>query len=99
LIEAKVEAPAYMKLDLAQGALQDASMRIGEEFQSLAASHEYVTALQLIATLRAPIDLFFEKVMVMADDPYLRWTRLSLLKSLVETFSQVADFSEIVTAG
>jgi glycyl-tRNA synthetase beta chain len=95
----KVETPAYVKLDLAQGALQDAAMRIGAEFKSLAASREYDTALQLIATLRLPIDLFFEKVMVMAEDPYLRWTRLSLLKSLVETFSQVADFSEIVTAG
>ena len=95
----KVEAPAYVKLDLAQGALQDAALRIGEEFKSLAASREYDTALQLIATLRTPIDLFFERVMVMAEDPYLRWTRLSLLKSLVETFSQVADFSEIVTAG
>jgi glycyl-tRNA synthetase beta chain len=99
LLQTKVPAPAYVKLDLAQGALQDAAMRIGEEFRSLAAGREYATALQLIATLRPPIDLFFEKVMVMAEDPYLRWTRLSLLKSLIETFSQVADFSEIVAAG
>jgi len=99
LLETKVEAPAYVKQDLAQGALHDAAIRIGEEFKNLAAGREYATALQLIATLRAPIDLFFEKVMVMAEDPYLRWTRLSLLKNLIDTFSQVADFSEIVTAG
>jgi glycyl-tRNA synthetase beta chain len=99
ILKTEVAAPAYVKLDLAQGALQDAAMRIGEEFKSLAACREYATALQLIATLRPPIDLFFEKVMVMAEDPYLRWTRLSLLKSLIETFSQVADFSEIVAAG
>jgi len=38
-------------------------------------------------------------VMVMVDDPYLRYTRLSLLHNLVETFSKIADFSEIVVAG
>jgi glycyl-tRNA synthetase beta subunit len=37
--------------------------------------------------------------MVMVDDPYVRWTRLSLLHNLVDNFSKIADFSEIVTAG
>jgi len=37
--------------------------------------------------------------MVMVEDPYVRWTRLSLLQSLVENFSKIADFSEIVVAG
>jgi glycyl-tRNA synthetase beta subunit len=37
--------------------------------------------------------------MVMVEDAYVRWTRLSLLKGLVENFSKIADFSEIVTAG
>jgi glycyl-tRNA synthetase beta chain len=37
--------------------------------------------------------------MVMDDDPYVRNSRLSLLNSLVQTFSKIADFSEIVVAG
>jgi glycyl-tRNA synthetase beta chain len=49
--------------------------------------------------LRAPIDAFFEQVMVMDNDEYTRWTRLRLLHELVDTFSKIADFSEIVTAG
>jgi len=32
-------------------------------------------------------------------DPYIRMTRLSLLNGLVDNFSKIADFSEIVTAG
>jgi glycyl-tRNA synthetase beta chain len=72
---------------------------IAGKFYKLADEHDYVAALQLIATLRAPIDLFFENVMVMDDDAYVRWTRLSLLHSLVDNFSKIADFSEIVTQG
>jgi len=35
----------------------------------------------------------------MDNDAHVRWTRLNLLRELVETFSRIADFSEIVTAG
>jgi glycyl-tRNA synthetase beta chain len=96
----KVEAPSHsLPVDPAQSALHAAAQEIAEKFHKLAANHEYVAALELIATLRPQIDLFFEKVMVMVEDSYVRWTRLSLLKGLVENFSKIADFSEIVTAG
>ncbi len=99
ILEIKVEAPAHsLQVDPAQSALQAAAQQIAEKFHKLAANHEYVAALELIATLRPQIDLFFEQVMVMVEDPYVRWTRLSLLKGLVENFSKIADFSEIVTA-
>jgi glycyl-tRNA synthetase beta chain len=77
----------------------NAADRISAEFSELATHHEYVAALELIATLRPQIDGFFNEVMVMDDDPYVRNTRLSLLDSLVQTFSRIADFSEIVVAG
>jgi glycyl-tRNA synthetase beta chain len=86
-------------VDPSQSALHAAAQGIAERFQALAAGHEYVAALELIASLRPQIDLFFEKVMVMVEDPYVRWTRLSLLQGLVENFSKIADFSEIVTQG
>ncbi len=51
-----------------------------------------------MATLRPEIDGFFKDVMVMDPDPAVRSSRLSLLAAWW-TFSRVADFSEIVTAG
>ncbi len=100
ILENKVEAPSTsLQVDPAQSALQVVAQEIAERVHTLAANHEYVAALELIATLRPQIDLFFEKVMVMVGDPYVRWSRLSLLSGLVENFSKIADFSEIVTAG
>jgi glycyl-tRNA synthetase beta chain len=83
----------------AQAALNNAAVEIAGEFGPLAERHEYVAALELIARLRAPVDVFFEQVMVMDDDPYIRRTRLGLLHDLVGAFSKIADFSEIVAAG
>jgi glycyl-tRNA synthetase beta chain len=99
-LEQRIEPPAHLAtVDPAQTALHHAAQQIAERFHALAAAHEYAAALELIATLRPQIDLFFEQVMVMVEDAYVRWTRLSLLKGLVENFSKIADFSEIVTAG
>ena len=50
-----------------------------------------------IAALRPKVDLFFDKVLVNAPDPNIRRNRLALLQSLLTEFSDVADFSEIVT--
>ncbi|HEX9198603.1 MAG TPA: glycine--tRNA ligase subunit beta [Acidobacteriaceae bacterium] len=100
ILNDRVEIPTRsISVDPAQTALNNAMVEIAGSFYQLADAHDYVAALQLIATLRTPIDLFFEKVMVMVEDPYDRWTRLSLLHSLVDNFSKIADFSEIVTAG
>ena len=98
-LQGRVEEPKQIRVDPAQTALSAAMIQVGESYYKFAEEHEYVSALQLIATLRPQIDLFFEKVMVLVDDPYVRWTRLSLLHNLVDNFSKIADFSEIVTAG
>ena len=50
-----------------------------------------------IGPLRPKVDLFFDKVLVNAPDPNIRRNRLALLNSLLTEFSDVADFSEIVT--
>ena len=57
----------------------------------------YVQALQLLSTAREPVDRFFDKVMVMVDDQQVRANRLALLRTLLQEFSTIADFSEIVT--
>ena len=48
-----------------------------------------------LAGLRAPVDAFFEKVLVNAEDASLRRNRLLLLSRLREALSAVADFSKI----
>ena len=50
-----------------------------------------------ISKLRPKVDLFFDKVLVNAPDPRVRQNRLTLLHALLREFSQIADFSEIVT--
>jgi glycyl-tRNA synthetase beta chain len=50
-----------------------------------------------IASLRPKVDLFFDKVLVNADDPAVRGNRLTLLRNLLAEFEAIADFSEIVT--
>ncbi|MBZ5608785.1 MAG: glycine--tRNA ligase subunit beta [Acidobacteriia bacterium] len=50
-----------------------------------------------IGPLRPKVDLFFDKVLVNAPDPAIRRNRLALLHCLLQEFSTIADFSEIVT--
>jgi len=57
----------------------------------------YVAALQAIAALRSPVDNFFNTVLVMAPQETVRQNRLTLLQHLLNEFSTLADFSEIVT--
>ncbi len=59
----------------------------------------YEDALRVIASLRPAVDAFFEGVMVLDPDPELRKMRLLLLAPIVKNIEQVADLSEIVTAG
>jgi glycyl-tRNA synthetase beta chain len=49
--------------------------------------------LRILAALKAPVDSFFDQVMVMTDDPELRRNRLSLLTQLEALFLSVADLS------
>ncbi len=83
----------------AQGALTTASLTLLEQVKEMSGRREYVPALEAIATLRPQVDAFFEQVMVMDPDAEIRRGRLSLLATIVKGFSEIADFSEIVTAG
>jgi glycyl-tRNA synthetase beta chain len=56
---------------------------------------EYEQALGAMAELRAPVDQFFNEVMVMADDPKIRQNRLALLAQLHGLMNQVADISRL----
>ncbi|HKK13854.1 MAG TPA: glycine--tRNA ligase subunit beta [Gammaproteobacteria bacterium] len=56
---------------------------------------DYTGALRELASLRAPVDRFFDDVMVMAEEPALRRNRLALLRRLGDLFLQVADLSRL----
>ena len=64
--------------------------RLFDEMQKLLLSGH---ATETLASLRAPIDAFFDGVMVNADDAAVRANRQALLKQLRELFLQVADIS------
>ena len=56
---------------------------------------EYSEVLKALGTLKAPIDAFFDGVMVLAEDKKVRANRLALLSDLEHVFLQVADLSEL----
>jgi glycyl-tRNA synthetase beta chain len=71
--------------------------QVATRVKELSASRQYEPALVDISRLRPAVDAFFDKVMVMVEDENLRAQRLGLLQTLVNEFSSIADFSEIVT--
>jgi len=56
---------------------------------------DYSSAMQTMATMRNPVDSFFDNVMVNDDDPAIRTNRLALLHRIRTVTGQVADFSKI----
>jgi glycyl-tRNA synthetase beta chain len=56
---------------------------------------DYETRLRALAALRAPVDRFFDDVLVMADDPKVRGNRLGLLSQALSLFYRIADISKL----
>jgi glycyl-tRNA synthetase beta chain len=83
-------------VDPAERVLYGESDKLAPVVEKLRAEHQYREALEQIATLRPHVDLFFDKVMVMVDDPAVRQNRLALIAKVLVGFSSIADFSEIV---
>ena len=64
-----------------------------KEAQSLYLDANYEAILKELSTLKQPVDLFFEKVMIMDEDERKRGNRLLMLHMLKELFTKVADIS------
>jgi glycyl-tRNA synthetase beta chain len=71
-------------IDTARSALRDALK-----------NEDFAAAMTALAGLRAPVDRFFDDILVNADDPELRLNRLRLLAEIREATLEVADFSKI----
>ena len=77
----------------AEKALAETVLALRTEVQPLIAQGDYTAVLDKLANLRAPVDSFFDNVMVNAEDPALRQNRLAILNTLQGLFLQVADIS------
>jgi glycyl-tRNA synthetase beta chain len=83
--------------EAAERELFEASTKIGREAALSKKARQYQEALEVISRMRPSVDGFFDKVMVMVEDPKVRANRLALLGSLYKEFSTIADFSELAT--
>lgn len=81
----------------AEKSLATAIESIAEQANNAWASGNYTANLQALATLKAPVDEFFNTVMVNADDPALKANRLGLLATLHAAMNRVADLSKLAT--
>lgn len=79
--------------DEAEHALLDKIVEIEGNVAELVEKKAYPAALELLGSLQAPVDQFFEDVMVMAEDEAVRNNRLALLARLDALCTSVADFS------
>jgi glycyl-tRNA synthetase beta chain len=97
LSDADLKAGLDSKLlkEAAEQALYDALEKALPAARAAVEKEEFAQAMKALSQLRAPVDAFFEKVLVNADDALLRRNRLLLLSRLREALSQVADFSKI----
>jgi len=66
--------------------------------QPLLVRKEYSQALSCMLALKEPVDLFFDSVMVMADDAAIRHNRLNLLAAISRLFLQIGDISKMTVA-
>jgi glycyl-tRNA synthetase beta chain len=92
-VEAKVDA-ALLK-EAAEAALNQALATAAPKANSAFESGDYTASLQALAVLKAPVDDFFDNVMVNAEDPALRANRLGLLATLHQAMNRVADLSRL----
>ena len=74
-------------------AMNEVAPKANEQFEA----GDYTESLQTLAALRAPVDAFFDGVMVNAEELDLRLNRQGLLKSLHEAMNRVADLSKLAT--
>jgi len=83
-----------LKLD-AEKALYVAIKTASADAAKAVAAEDFRSAMQALSTLRAPVDTFFNDVLVNDEDAAIRANRLALLKAIREATGTVADFSKI----
>ncbi len=82
--------------DEAERGLYEAMRTVRTRVHKAVNNRRYPEALNTLAELRAPVDAFFDAVLVMADDPAVRANRLGLLRNVANEVQKVADISKLV---
>ncbi|WP_296658444.1 glycine--tRNA ligase subunit beta [Paraburkholderia sp.] len=82
-------------VEAAEKALHAQLEAVTPRVETQLAAREYTGALTALAALRESVDMFFNDVMVNAEDPALRANRLALLKALHRQMNSVADISRL----
>lgn len=86
--------PALFELDAERNLFNAVTQSVSAAIQVIE-NEDYAAAMSALATLREPVDSFFEAVLVNADDEAVRANRLALLAMIRHATGAVADFSRI----
>jgi glycyl-tRNA synthetase beta chain len=95
--EVKAEVNANLLHEPAEKALAETLGKVKPQADQLFEAGDYTASLQALAALKAPVDDFFDNVMVNADDPALKANRLGLLATLHQAMNRVADLSKLAS--
>jgi glycyl-tRNA synthetase beta chain len=95
--EVDAHVSALLLKEPAEIALHSAMGRVLPEAHKQFEAGDYTASLQTLAALRAPVDAFFDGVMVNAEEMDLRLNRQGLLKSLHMAMNRVADLSKLAS--
>jgi glycyl-tRNA synthetase beta chain len=91
------EVDAALLKEPAEKALAEALNQEKPKADQLFESGDYTASLQALAILKAPVDAFFDNVMVNAEDVALKNNRLALLNQLHQAMNRVADLSKLAS--
>lgn len=95
--EVKAEVNSNLLQEPAEIALNEALSQVKPVADSTFESGDYTTSLKSLAALKAPVDAFFDNVMVNAEDAALKANRLGLLAVLHQAMNRVADLSKLAS--
>ena len=88
-------ADSALFIEPAEKALATAIDKVRPDALKHLAANDYAESLKLLSQLKEPVDVFFDQVMVMAEDAKLRNNRIALLRDLHALMNQVADISKL----
>jgi len=86
---------SMLLIEPAEKQLASEYLRVEPEIEKLLEQRDFTGMLQRLASLKEPVDVFFDKVLVMADDARLRDNRLGLLNKLHKLMNRIADLSKL----
>ena len=103
LLKAEIDTGTACAIDAARFATPEETLlhsqviAVDRRISAALRDGRHEAALGMMASLRPAVDSFFDRVLVMDEDPAVRRNRLALLTFLLQTFLKVADVSEMVT--